>query len=585
MSQKENLDLDKNNHSDKAVEENNSESAENISISRSNLDDNLVSSSSENKEEDNASSAERHKHKKKTISAAQKEFDHFIELLEKETDLDQRLKQAIEKMEFYLSQGGTPQFKYFWEIRKRCLDYFKENISPGVRSTLWAKFSELSKEARKLKEMFDEQSAFAAEQINMAIDALESELNNFDECIAGHENIDFRFNSNFLEKKFAAYNDIQKRLNLLNAQAARVNTLRKELIKVDMRIKQKNLFFQRLSDAGDKIFPLRKELIKNLSDQFIADVDRFIQVHFSTDQPNESVFFLREEIKALQGIAKILTLNTHSFTSTRLKLSEFWDKLKGVDKERKKERAEKKETFKQNCEDVLKQISEFKEHFLTGTLSVGASNKQLEVIQRYMRDVHLGRDEIKFLRDEIASARRLIDEKMKSEEEIRINEEKERIKSRKIKFDEIKTKVDELCLNAPSLPPTEIEDSRVEIQTLIEEFKDLSTREKNDLERPLKSLNDLINTKKEEALLHLSDDDQETLKNLREILKQRLSRRKEIKENYDSLRKSAGTSGFDIGKAFEQNQQINIEKERLDSADLGIAEIEEKIREIKKKIK
>ena len=79
-------------------------------------------------------------------------------------------------MELTLAQKGTPHFKSFWEARNLCVELFKQNISAAIKQPLWNKYSELSKEARRLREILDEQSAFAAEQIEIAIQALEKEI-------------------------------------------------------------------------------------------------------------------------------------------------------------------------------------------------------------------------------------------------------------------------------------------------------------------------------------------------------------------------------------------------------------------------
>src|ERR1700733_14369049 len=71
-----------------------------------------------------------------------------------------------------------------------------------------------------------------------------------------------------LEEKADFYTSLQAEINILNTQAARINSLRKELIKTEMRVRKKNKFFQRLSAAGDKVFPRRKELIQDVSHQF-----------------------------------------------------------------------------------------------------------------------------------------------------------------------------------------------------------------------------------------------------------------------------------------------------------------------------
>ena len=273
-------------------------------------------------------------------------LDQLKKDLEKCNDLDTKLQVAMEIMEASLAQKGNMSFKNFWESRKLCLELFKENISPGLRSMMWSKFSELTKEARRLKQILDEQSAFIIEQIDIAIKALEKDIAKVDQQLPEIEK------PQVVKDNSKQYQTIQKELNLLNAQAARINALRKELVKTAMRLRNKNGFFQRLSECGGKVFPRRKELIKQVSDFFVQDVETFMKKHFTEINPKEQLFRLRDEIKALQAIAKTLTLNTYSFTHTRTKLSECWEKLKALDKERKKVREEHKQKYRKNVEKM-----------------------------------------------------------------------------------------------------------------------------------------------------------------------------------------------------------------------------------------
>lgn len=513
----------------------------------------------------------------------QDDFDALMKKIASEENVDEKLRLAVDNMEIYLSQGGTPLFKYFWELRKLCLDFFKEAISPSARALLWPKYSNLSKEARRLKEIFDEQSAFAVEQIDMAVSALESEITNFEASVSAQPDVDFPFKSKFFEKRQDIYKDIQKRLTLLNAYAARINNLRKELMKTDMRIKHKNKFFQRLSSAGDQVFPVRKELIKKISDRFLSDVETFLAANFSGDHISAPVFYLREEIKTMQSIAKLLTLNTHSFTSTRLRLSEAWDKLKVVDKERKKEFAEKKDVFLQNKADVEEKIEALMKKFNEEGLSTGAALKEMESIQAFMRKVELGRDEVKILKDRLNEVRELIQGKKNAEEDARLKEEREKLRLKKEKLVTVKQEIDAALAGADSFSAESISAKQAELVEKVSHLKDVTARERQELERSLRQLKDLCNAKQEEALLSLSDDDQQALKNLREVLEQRRIRRKAMKEQYDTLRKSS--SGLNLEQAMLHNDQVNAEKERLDQADIGIGEIERKIKEIKGKIK
>jgi len=80
-----------------------------------------------------------------------KHFEKFLQELALLDDVDKKLEFGIDFMEKSIAQTGTPHFKSFWEARTICLELFKENISPPLRAVLWAKYNDLSKEARRLK--------------------------------------------------------------------------------------------------------------------------------------------------------------------------------------------------------------------------------------------------------------------------------------------------------------------------------------------------------------------------------------------------------------------------------------------------
>ncbi|HRD55182.1 MAG TPA: hypothetical protein PLC42_02180 [Parachlamydiaceae bacterium] len=504
----------------------------------------------------------------------------FLSEYEKIDGSEAKLKAAIDFMELALAQTGSPHFKSFWDARNLCLQLFKEPISPGVRAEAWAKYTELSKEARSLKEILDEQSSFAAEQIEIAIAALEIALEKSEEC---EETTVFNepFAESFAEK-YPFYQEIQNKLNLLNTQASRINALRKELIRTEMRIKVKNKFFQRLSLIGDKIFPTRKELIKDLSDRFLVDIDSFIETHFKSNNLKEQLFFLREEIKALQGLAKVLTLNTHAFTHTRMRLSDCWDQLKGMEKERKKEWAQQKACHKENEEAVLVKIRSFNEKFAAGEISAADAQNVLAEISTFMRNIELGREEVRLLKEEMSLARKPVLEKLQAVEDERLAQEKEREAERKRLFEAFKAEVEELLENCISLDAEKIMEKRDALLEKIAEAR-LAKFEKNELEKRLKTLRDVISDKRDEAMLALSDDDKQALNQLLAVLNQRKERRLEIKLQLDAFRKANGSSGFGFEQAMKNNELINEERERLAKMDVAVKEIETLIEDLKKK--
>lgn len=512
-------------------------------------------------------------------------FTAFMKQFQEGNDPDTKLQLAIDFMEHSLSSGGTPSFRYFWEARRLCLPLFKENVSQAVRAHLWNRYSDLSKEARRLKDLLDEQSAFAVEQIEMAIQALEKNIEQFAEEIEkSPASLGLPF-PQALGSKQGFYEGIQRQLNILNAQAARINALRKELLKTEMRVRQKNKFFQRLSAAGDKVFPKRKELIKDISTQFIEDVESFIKDHFNENLNHEhALYILREDIKTLQGLAKGLTLNTSSFTQTRLRLSECWDQIKTKEKERKKERAQQKATVKQNMEEIEAKIIAFKDEFDKGSLSIDQANKMIDDIVAVMRQTQLGRDEVKALRGQLAEAKKPLLEKIKEQDAARLHQEDEKNRQKREKFLQLREHVEGLLNRHGKLRADELSCERETLLSQIQE-SGISKNEKQELERLLKPLKDIITEKEEQALLELSEDDRQNLKQLQDVLQQRKTRRQDIKNQLEILRKTAGSSALDFEKAMSCNAQIQEEKERLDKANQGVKEIEVKIAQLQSKLR
>ena len=111
---------------------------------------------------------ELHEHDVHESSASESEsnrsttFNGFEKALESINDSEKKLDLAIQFLETALSQPTSPNFKDFWNVRKICLELFHTNINPAVRITLWGKYSTLCQEAKRLKDIYVEQSAFNA---------------------------------------------------------------------------------------------------------------------------------------------------------------------------------------------------------------------------------------------------------------------------------------------------------------------------------------------------------------------------------------------------------------------------------------
>lgn len=515
---------------------------------------------------------------KKSLSTA---IADFLALFDQETTPDGKIRTAIGFMRAAISQTGTPRFKDFWEVRRLCLPLFKENLNPKVRVQLWSEYIELSGEARRIKEILDEQSSFAAEQIELAIAALENDLAKYEQLLSQVPEILFPEQCETLLQKREVYSSLQRELNLLNTMASRINALRKEVVKTEMRVRFKNRFFDRLSVCGDRVFPQRKEQIKKISDEFSHDVAKFLKIYFEEENPKSPpLFVLRDEVKALQSMAKELTLNTHAFTETRLQLSKCWDQIRELEKERKKDFAQKKQAYKQNFDQVDEKIKAFAEKCLNKeSLTHEEMNRLAEEILEFMKSVELGRDEVRHLRDELQKAKKPVLDRYREKEQEQLMREKEEDLKRQQKLQDFRNQLQTLLQDADQFDIVVLSGKR---DQLMSEFEclPLNKAEKQVVERLFKQIKDCLNEKREKAVMALSADDLEALEQLKAALHERKQQRQEIRELLENYRKALGGSGLDFGKAMAYSEFVEIEKERLEKANAAIQEIEEKISDL-----
>ena len=506
-------------------------------------------------------------------------FAEFLKEMEGKVSAEEKVRSSMEFMKNSLVNPMAPRFRDFWDARRYCLPLFKEQMSAKTRGDLWQEYVDLSTEARRLKEILDEQSAFAYEQIDLAIQALAKDLEGYDALKAQVIPLQIPSNCSTMLVNVEQYQEMQSNLHLLNAFASKINSLRKEVIRTEMRIKNKNKLFEKLSSAGDSVFPKRKLMIKQISELFTADVSSFVKKYFvSESEALPPLHQLREEIKALQTIAKDMTLNAQSFTETRLKLSECWDKLKVLDKERKKEFSQKRQQLRQNVEQVLEKIKAFEE-YCKELPSINEATVKFEEVLSYMKTIDLSYPEQKMLKDELFNARKPVWDKQRNEQIEREAKEKEVENLKKQKITDFRNALEELLTSADY---TAFEMMIEKRDRLVEEYSQLniSKADKMLFDRSFKQLKDVIDEKKSENLLSLSDSDKEKLNELVALLAERKKRRLEIKSQIEVYRKVLGGSGFDFEKAMMYRELIEAEKAALEKINLTIEEIEEKVAEI-----
>jgi len=499
-----------------------------------------------------------------TSSAPQsKELMGFLTKLNELTTPEEKVTHGLAFMRTSISQEGKPRFREFWEARQAVLPLFKENIHPAIRSKLWDECVDLTVEARKVKEILEEQSSFAMEQIELALTALEKEV----AAIAPSADAKLETASQTIAANQSAYAAQQQELNALNPLASQLNSLRKEVAHTEMRIRFRTKFFKRLSALGDAIFPKRKTLIDQVSETFERDVDGFIAKHFSGSAVVGAPYFaLREEIKALQAMAKVFTLSSGVFNRTRLKLSECWDKVRKLEKEHKQQ----KEVLSEARAPLQAKLDELSTR--SASMTLNALDKEIDAIVVEMRKARdLSKFDMRALHDAMDKLRAPHAAEQEAKAKVLEEAEREKLRVKREKIQSLKDKLTTLADHTGDIE-AEFEACKLEVKEL-----DLPRTELQNFDRLFRRLKDVIAERKERTLLA---GDRETLQTLKQVLAQKKERRQELKAQLELHRKALGSSNLDFEKAMQYRELMEQEKELLEKSNAGIEEIEQKIAEL-----
>lgn len=514
---------------------------------------------------------------KQALSGAKKTSSFLEKLLtdlEKLTKPEEKIQHILAFMKAALSDYQAPRFRDFWDGKKVCLPFFKEVTAPQVRSKLWAEYIEVSQEGRQLKQILEEKASFAVEQIELAIKAIESDLNR-DDFLKQIPEIDL---DGLPLTESDAYSSSQQQLEMLNLFAAKIVGLRKELIKTEMRARHKGKLFDRLSQLGDRVFPKRKELIQKVSSLFMADIEKF-EKNLLEPQKNVKLFDLFHQIKGLQSLAKLLTLDKQTFTQTRLVLNRCWEALKEREKEQKEHWEQKHQVYEKNLSVVLEKVKLLEQKCqdlsYTWDEAIVFSNE----ITTFMKTVELGKVEVAKAREAIQKARSPLNERLEKEQQVRDHALKEEQRLKQEALAEFKKEVEEAMAQSSQHTVEELIQKK-EVLTKQLELLNLTATEREVYSQLLKRLRDKIVEKKEASLANLSEDQKKSLEDLRSILEERKIQRQEIRAEIEHYRKLLAGSGFDFEKAMQYREIIDTEKERLTRVLSAIEEIEEKIEEI-----
>ena len=503
-------------------------------------------------------------------------IEDLVKELEKIGSLEEKIAHLFQWMQTALSHHPSPQFGLFWKGRLLCLSLFKEPLPQTVRSHLWAQYSQLMQEAKGLKEISDEASSFAVEQIDLAITALEESCRDEGALLEKTPRIDFpSFSAKEMAQSRVFYEEIQRELTLFHTFAARIHSLRKEIIQTGMRLKFKNRFFARLSQCGDLIFPKRRELMKRLSERFVQEVKEFVQLYCRDEKNRISSYLLREEIKAFQELAKTLSLNTRAFVETRIELSRVWDELKEQDREKKKERDQREDVRGQNAASIREKVKLFSEKCASLDAKNNEMEKEAEALLSSMREVELSRRDVLLLKEEIKTARQPLFERERRIQEGVKEQKRDREEKARERVERFTQELKGLCLNGSSLPQEELQREHKRLKA--EAFAlDLFEADRLRAEALLDSLEEILFRKREEETM-VQKNEPDFLDRLYALYDEREEARKKSKDKLEEYRKAVGGSGFDFEKALLYNELLEEEKKRLENIEEALEKIESRI--------
>ena len=483
----------------------------------------------------------------------------FLEELKLLATPEEKLERIIAFMQAALEGGGGQQFREFWEARRMCLDLFQLPINPTLRVQLWTRYNELCHEAKRVKELFEEQSSFVTEQIERAIDAIVVDFSELESKLASMPQIETFLGCKTIAAHLDQYQLLQHELDYLNSFATRITSLRKEVVKTDMKHKHKTRLLSRLWALGDAVFPRRKQVIAEVSSLFLEDVESFIQSAGANDLRMHELFSVREEIQHLQGVAKLLTLSTEAFTTTRLRLSECWDRVKGVLTERKKERSEQRETFKKHREELVAEIDKVKSGLDGKSLGAEQARRFLQQTKTRMRSVSLGHQDVQDVRDYLCVVEGLLEPQEEKKTTSHVQKGG--------RWRDLVGQAEKLSGATQDLPALE-EAFRTLTMEAAEEH--VSKSERLELDHALSGVRGAIE-RLHEAQIAPTLAEEEIVAEISKFEQMR----RDIRSQLEVWRRASGGSGCDFSEALRYTELIEAERARLDRIDALVARLEE----------
>lgn len=476
----------------------------------------------------------------------------------------QRIEGYLQFMKNQLNPQ-SPNFRDFWEARKECAIGFRELDDAHAKAQYVDQLQNLCAEAKGLKVLLDEQSQFAMEQISLAIEGVEKEIDlvqqqNHD-WTPQHAPVKGQFDQEF-------YAIRQGLLNWLNGFSTRISGLRKELMKTDMRVRHKNKLFSRLSQVGDKIFPSRKNLIREVSEHFIHDVESFTQRLL--EAANVHVISAKEDVKNWQSLAKELTLNTHAFKKSRELLSQCWEHLKKLDKQLHSMRQAEKGQRKARYQIFVDQIEEIKKLQEAGQLQERVLLSRLDDLLRKARKEELLKEDSEALRAAVQALKQPILDKQDQERALILQKRDEAQKTHDAAYQAVVAKLQAWLEQGDE---SSYEQMRQEYELASERIT-LTHEERQVL---LKMIAQVAESTLDRRVDRLIEQSKKPDVDFRELYKQLHDCRTQLRSLLESHKKDAGASGLSFEKAMILSDRMSREKQRIERLEAVMLKVQDKL--------
>lgn len=505
-------------------------------------------------------------------------------LTQQEASPEEILNVSIGFMRSCLQEIPISDLRQFWEVRQFCFPLFKQITNRKSRAELWGCYMELTRQGRQLRSAVEEESVFALEQIQLAVQDVSNQIQELFRADQITLPMDFVIPEipQALKEKKEILIEKQAILHLLHLFGMRIQSLRQELILTPARMKAKQGLFQSLSSLGDQVFPLKKKIVGEVNEIFKHEIDRFAAHHFSpsaltSDRLKRQFFFLRNEIKQLQNLAKFFSLEPLVFSETRSLLSSCWDSLKGMEKTIRKDLIENKQTSSQNKQKYDDLIAQFSKQLEQGMLSRADAESRWNAIKKEAHQSQLLRSDLRLILQDLDRTRKEVD-LLIQKEDIAQKEESQRVQQKKQEeVHRFLAQMDHIAEGIRQSKRAADEDYQ-KIESLVHQLEQLPVvlEERSRIIDHCKNVQNLWMETIEEQL----DPSSVTYRrDLQRCLEKRKFQRAALKHQIEEYRKILASSSLEIERSLHLQQAVRIDKATLEHCEASIKRLEEQMRQ------